>query len=170
MRTEITIKITIFFCVVTEFKHKVRLVVILLFNVRILHAVAFSKKLLWVAQTNVITLKTQMHAIHARWKRVSQLGFTWVLPWSQMFSMFYQLTIFKSFDWNFSAHQTKNVSGWSESGNVINFRYTQDKKCDAWKLGRFVHNQSYAICIVKKPNFHLLFLCHNAVSTIMPKS
>ena len=45
------------------------------FNVRLLHAVAFSKKLLRLAQTIEIYLKTQTHAVNARWKRVSQLDF-----------------------------------------------------------------------------------------------
>jgi len=39
---------------------------------RLLHAVAFSKKLRWLAQTKVITSKTQPHAVNSRWKRVSQ--------------------------------------------------------------------------------------------------
>jgi len=41
---------------------------------RILHAVAFSKYLRWLAKTKVITLKTQLHAVNARWKRLSQLS------------------------------------------------------------------------------------------------
>jgi hypothetical protein len=32
---------------------------------RLLHAVAFSKKLRWLAQTKVITLKMQLHAANA---------------------------------------------------------------------------------------------------------
>ena len=36
------------------------------FNVRLLHAVAFSKKLLWLDQINVITLKTQTYAVNSR--------------------------------------------------------------------------------------------------------
>jgi len=35
-------------------------------DMRLLHAVAFSKKLRWSAQTKVITLKTQPHAVNAR--------------------------------------------------------------------------------------------------------
>jgi len=31
-------------------------------------------KLRWLAQTKVITLKTQLHAVNARWKRLSQLS------------------------------------------------------------------------------------------------
>jgi len=42
------------------------------FNVRLLHAIALSKKLRWLAQTKVITLKTQLLAVNARWKRLSQ--------------------------------------------------------------------------------------------------
>jgi len=41
---------------------------------RLLHVVAFSKKLRWLAQTKVITLKTQLHAVIACWKRLSQLS------------------------------------------------------------------------------------------------
>jgi len=33
---------------------------------RLLHAVAFSNKLRWFAQTKVITLKAQMHDVNAR--------------------------------------------------------------------------------------------------------
>jgi len=32
----------------------------------LLHAVAFSKKLRWLAQTKAISLKTQLHAVNAR--------------------------------------------------------------------------------------------------------
>jgi hypothetical protein len=35
----------------------------------LLHAVAFSKKFPWLAQTKVITLKMQLHAVNARSKR-----------------------------------------------------------------------------------------------------
>jgi len=35
-------------------------------RMRLLHVVAFSKKLRWLAQTKVITLKTQLHAVNAR--------------------------------------------------------------------------------------------------------
>ena len=49
---------------------------------RFLHVVAFSKNLRWSAQTKVITLKTQLHAVNARWKRLSQRSFTFIsLPW-----------------------------------------------------------------------------------------
>jgi len=41
---------------------------------RLLHVVAFSKKLRWLDQTKVITLNTQLHAVNARWKRLSQLS------------------------------------------------------------------------------------------------
>ncbi len=44
-------------------------------RMRLLHAVAFSKKLRWLAQKMVITLKTLMHAVNARRKRVSQRSF-----------------------------------------------------------------------------------------------
>ena len=56
-------------------KNVLRLVATLVFNMRLLHAIAFSKKLLWLAQTNVISFKTQTHAVNASWKHVSQLGF-----------------------------------------------------------------------------------------------
>jgi hypothetical protein len=36
------------------------------YDERLLHVVAFSKKLHWSAQTKVITLKTQLHAVNAR--------------------------------------------------------------------------------------------------------
>jgi hypothetical protein len=35
-------------------------------RMRLLHAVAFSKKLPWLAQTKVITSKTKTHAVNAR--------------------------------------------------------------------------------------------------------
>jgi len=37
-----------------------------------IYAVAFSKKLCWLAQTKVISLKMQPHTVNARWKRLSQ--------------------------------------------------------------------------------------------------
>jgi len=40
------------------------------FSVRLLHAVAFSKKLPWLAQTKVISLKTQPHAVNACVKKL----------------------------------------------------------------------------------------------------
>jgi hypothetical protein len=42
------------------------------FNVRLLHAVAFSKQLPWFEPTNVGSLKTQPHAVNACVKRSSQ--------------------------------------------------------------------------------------------------
>ncbi len=39
---------------------------------RLLHTVAFSKKLRWLSQTKVISLKTQPHAVNACAKRSSQ--------------------------------------------------------------------------------------------------
>jgi hypothetical protein len=44
-------------------------------RMRLLHVVAFSKKLRWLAQTKVITLKTEMHAVNACEKRLSQRSF-----------------------------------------------------------------------------------------------
>ncbi len=41
-------------------------------DTRLLHSVAFSKKLRWLAQTKVISLKTQPYAVNARRKNVSQ--------------------------------------------------------------------------------------------------
>ncbi len=45
------------------------------FCLSLLDVVAFSKKLRWFAQTKVISLKTQLHAVNARWKRLSQRSF-----------------------------------------------------------------------------------------------
>jgi len=42
---------------------------------RLLHVAAFSKKLRWLAQTKIISLKTQLHAVNARCKRLSQRSF-----------------------------------------------------------------------------------------------
>jgi hypothetical protein len=39
---------------------------------RLLHTVAFSKKLRWLTQTKVTTLKTQLYAVNACVKRSSQ--------------------------------------------------------------------------------------------------
>jgi len=39
--------------------------------VRLLHVVAFSKKLHWLAQTKVITLKTQLHAVNKRMRKTT---------------------------------------------------------------------------------------------------
>jgi len=44
---------------------------------RLLHAV---KKLLYFEPTNVITLKTQPHAVNTPWKRVSQRSFKDLFP------------------------------------------------------------------------------------------
>ncbi len=44
-------------------------------RMRLLHVVAFSKKLRWLAQTKVFFSKTQVHAVNALWKRLSQLSF-----------------------------------------------------------------------------------------------
>jgi len=43
---------------------------------RLLHAVASLKKLRWLAQTKVISLKTQLHAVNAWVKRSSQRSFS----------------------------------------------------------------------------------------------
>ncbi len=45
------------------------------FNMRLLHAVAFSNQLPWFEPTNAIYLKTQPHAVNACKKRSSQRGF-----------------------------------------------------------------------------------------------
>jgi len=42
---------------------------------RLPHGVAFSKKLRWLTQIKVITLKTQLHAVNACLKRSSQGSF-----------------------------------------------------------------------------------------------
>ncbi len=47
----------------------------IVFNMRLLHAVAFSKKLPWFEPTNVISLKTQPRAVNACVKRSSQRSF-----------------------------------------------------------------------------------------------
>jgi len=48
-------------------------------RMRLLHAVAFSKKLSWFEPTNVITLKTLSHAVNACVKRSSQRSFNdWI--------------------------------------------------------------------------------------------
>jgi len=49
-------------------------------RMRLLQVVAFSKKLRRLAQTKVITLKTQLHAVNACVKRSSQRSFTFGLP------------------------------------------------------------------------------------------
>ena len=48
------------------------------FQRALMHALAFSKKLLWLAQTDVIIMKSQTHAVNARWKCMWQLGFTFI--------------------------------------------------------------------------------------------
>jgi len=61
---------------IEHFRNCIKLTVIKLrCDERLLHVVAFSKKLRWSAQTNVITLKTLLHAVNARWKRLSQPSF-----------------------------------------------------------------------------------------------
>jgi len=45
------------------------------FSVRFLHAIAFSKKLPWFEPTNVISLKMQLHAVNACVKRSLQRSF-----------------------------------------------------------------------------------------------
>ena len=52
-----------------------RSIATLVFNVRLLHAFTFPKKLLWLDQTNVNTLKTHTQGVNARRKWVCQLGF-----------------------------------------------------------------------------------------------
>ncbi len=42
------------------------------FQRALLHAAVFSKKLRWLAQTKVISLKMQLHAVNVRDKRVSR--------------------------------------------------------------------------------------------------
>ncbi len=56
-------------------RHPLSCVATSVLRMRLLHMVAFSMKLRWLAQTKVITLKTQLHAVNARWKRLSQLSF-----------------------------------------------------------------------------------------------
>jgi len=59
--------------------HMLSWVATVVFNVRLLHAFAFSKKSLWLAQASVITLKTQQRAVNARWKRPPQRCFKLLL-------------------------------------------------------------------------------------------
>jgi hypothetical protein len=54
-QTSKTSKVTNLSCVATS-----------VLRMRLLHAVAFSKKLHWLAQTKVISLKTQLHEVNAR--------------------------------------------------------------------------------------------------------
>jgi hypothetical protein len=65
---------------------------------RFTHAFAFSKKLPWLAQTKVITLKTQLHAVNARWKRLSQLSFK-VHPISTMGNWLCKTTCVSTYKW-----------------------------------------------------------------------
>ena len=58
-----------------DYHHRLWLVATRVFNVRLLHAFAFSKKLLWLAQTQHNYFETQMHAVDVLLKRQSQLGF-----------------------------------------------------------------------------------------------
>ncbi len=45
------------------------------FSTCVFKVITFSKLLPWIAQTSVITLKSQTHALKAHWKRLSQLSF-----------------------------------------------------------------------------------------------
>ena len=49
-------------------------------RMRLLKAVAYSTKLVWLGQTNINSVKTQKHVVNERWNRVSQLGFNNELP------------------------------------------------------------------------------------------
>ncbi len=53
-------------------------------RMRLLHVVAFSKKLRWLAQIKGFTLKTQLDAVKARWKRLSQCSCMNQLLWSMV--------------------------------------------------------------------------------------
>jgi len=55
---------------------KLSCVVTVVLSVRLLHAVAFSKKLPWFELTYVISLKMQSHAVNACVKRSSQCSFS----------------------------------------------------------------------------------------------
>jgi len=59
--------------------HYLSCVATVVLRMRLLHFVACSKQLCWLAQTKVITLKTQLHAVNARWKQQSQRSFKYAL-------------------------------------------------------------------------------------------
>ncbi len=75
-------------------------------RMRLLNMVAFSKKLRWLAQIKVITLKTQLHAVNARWKRLSQLSFRPVikkiwppLPYTNLYKHIHVAGIYIEREW-----------------------------------------------------------------------
>ncbi len=79
-------------------------------RMRLMQVVAFSKKLRWLAQTKVLTLKTQLHAVNTRWKRLPQLNFKQVteiysLPGSVSLSCKFFKDPLSFLDW----HQTENI-------------------------------------------------------------
>jgi len=63
-------------CVTQTSKRMLSCVATSVLRILLLHVVAFSKKLPWLTQTKVIFLKTQLHAVNACWKRLSQLSLT----------------------------------------------------------------------------------------------
>ena len=72
-------------------------------RVNLLHVFAFSKNVLWLAQTNVITLKTLHHAVNARWKR----------EWQRAFKVWEHLEIWRSLSKNKGwENEAKNPSLW----------------------------------------------------------
>ena len=57
------------------------------FYVRLLHAFAISKYLRWFEPIKAISLKTQQHAVNARWKRLWQRAFSVFCMILQMLAM-----------------------------------------------------------------------------------
>ncbi len=78
---------------------------------RFTHAVAFSKKLRWLAQTKVISLKTQMHAVNSRRKRVSQRTFTLRLVIARWHFQFTNTTFFFYLVVKKRSHFSKKIIG-----------------------------------------------------------
>jgi len=75
---------------------------------RLLHVVAFSKKLRWLAQSKVITLKTQPHAVNACAKRSSQRSVRNVFTRS--------IAVFSC-----SALKVYNRRSWNRCRTIVNF-------------------------------------------------
>ena len=57
---------------------------------RLLHAVAFWKKIRLLVQARVITLKTQMHAVNGSWKWLSQLSFKLSMMYFKIFLFYFK--------------------------------------------------------------------------------
>jgi len=74
-----------FINIVKQFWTTLSWVAKVVFNMRLLHVFALSKWLPWLARASAITLKTQQHAVNARWKRLSQLSWIDHFSLSQCF-------------------------------------------------------------------------------------